>query len=189
MSGKKRIIVLLLIVPFLFTIAEAKENHGSSSAEFLGKALNFIILFGGLAYFLFRPLRSFLERRAAKIDRSLKEAEDSRQEAEKKLEEVNSRLSRLEEEISSIKKEGEIEGQKGKDEIIKWAQHEAERIRDFAKEEIEIFTRAGIRELKEYTAELATSLALERIKKKMTAEAQFLLIDKSIERLERLYEK
>jgi len=189
MREKKHIVLLLLIIPLFLTIAEAKEEQGTNYTELLGKTLNFVVLFGGLAYFLFKPLRRFLEKRAKKIDHSLKEAEDSRQEAEKKLEKVKARLSRIEEEIMNIKKEGEDGGRREKERIIKEAQGEAERIRRFAKEEIEMFTRAGIRELKEYTAELATALALERIKRKMTDEDQSVFIDKAINKIEGLYEK
>jgi F0F1-type ATP synthase membrane subunit b/b' len=45
------------------------------------------------------------------------------------------------------------------------------------------------RELREYAAGLATEKARERILAKMTPERQARLIDSSIERLERLYEK
>lgn len=189
MAGKKQILVLFFIIPFLFNIAVAEENHSSGYTEFLGKTINFLILFGGLAYILFKPIRNFLHGRAVKIDRSLKEMQKLRLEEEQKLEEVKNRLIRLEEEITKIKKEGEIEGHREKDRIIKDAQREAERVRHFAKQDIEMLTLAGIQELKEYTAELATELAQQRIKKKMTDEAQFLIIDKSIEKLEKLYEK
>ncbi len=186
---KKIIVILFFIFPLVFSLAEAKENHGTDYMELLGKAINFIVLFGALAYLLSKPLRRFLEGRAGKIDHSLKEAEDSRQDAEKRLEEVKNRLSRIEEEIIEIKTAGESEGQREKERIIKEALHEAEKIRRFTKEEIEMFTQAGIRELKEYAAELATAIALERIKKKMTAEDQSLFIDKAIDKLEGLYEE
>lgn len=189
MREKNRIVLLFLIIPLFLTIADAKEEQGTNYTELLGKTLNFVVLFGGLAYVLFKPLRRFLEKRARKIEHSLKEAEDSRQEAEMKLEKVKARLSRIEKEIMEIKKEGEDGGRREKERRIREAQGEAERIRRFAKEEIEMFTRAGVRELKEYTAELATAIALERIKRKMTDEDQSVFIDKAIDRIEGLYEK
>lgn len=189
MAWKKQILVLFFVVPFFFNMALAEENHAPSYKEFLGKTINFIILFGGLAYFLFKPLRNFLEGRAAKIDRSLRDMEESRREAEQKLEEVKNRLNLLEQEINKIRREGEVEGRREKDRIIKDARLGAERIRHFAKQEIEMLTREGIQGLKEYAAELATAMAQQNIKKRMTDEAQSLIIDKSIEKLEKLYEK
>ena len=48
---------------------------------------------------------------------------------------------------------------------------------------------AGARELREYTAELVTAIALERIKKRMTPQAQSLIFNKSLRNIEKLYEK
>lgn len=187
MKGKK-ILILLCLVPFSFQTAAAEEEHTSSSLEFLGKSVNFVLLFGVLTYILYKPLRSFLEARAKKIESTLKETESSRKEAEKKLAEIKERLSRLEEEIARIKEEGKVEGHKEKERIIEEARQEAKRLRRFAEEEIAILTRAGILELKEHAAELATALARERIQGRMTLEMASERIDKSIEKIERLYE-
>jgi len=186
---KKKVFILLLFSALFFQTALAEEEQSSSSSELLGKAANFIVLIGSLAYFLYRPLRNLLEARAQRIEKTLKEMEDSRKEAEKKLAEVNERLSHLEEDIARIKMKGEVEAQKEKERIIEEAWKEAERIRRFAEEEIEMLTQAGIRELKEHTAELATALALERIKQRLTPEIASQLIDKSIDKIEKLYEK
>lgn len=189
MSVRKKILVVLLLLPFFVSMDSAGGENSSNFMDFLGKTINFIVLFGALAYILFKPIRNFLERRSHDIERSLQEAEDSRKEAEQKLQEVKARLASMDDEIAKIKKEAEIEGRKEKERTIQLTQREAERIKYFAKQEIETLTQAGIQNLKEYTAELATALAEERIKKKISPEGQFLLIDKSIERLDELYEK
>lgn len=187
MSWKRNMIFFLFML-VLFQTAQAEEEY-SSSLEFLGKALNFIVLFGGLAYILYRPLRNFLQARAQKIELTLKESKNSWKEAERKLGQVRKRLSRIEEEIAQIREEGRVDGQKEKERIIERTLREAERLKRYAQEEIEMLTRAGVRELKEHAAELATSFARERIKRKMTPETAFELIDKSIEKIESLYEK
>lgn len=189
MDWKKRVLFLFFTEFVCFSMAMAGENNASNLTEFLGKTINFVVLFGGLTYFLYKPLRDFLQNRATKIDQSLKEAEDSRQEAEIKLKKVRERLNRLEEEIAKIRKEGEIEAQRIKKDIIKDAHREAKKMKHFAQEEIEMRTREAIQELREYTAELATAIAQERIKKKMTAKVQSHIFDKSIEKIEELYER
>lgn len=185
---EKKILILLCLLPFFFQTAAAEEEQSSSSMEFLGKAVNFVLLFGGLTYILYRPLRNFLEQRVRKIESTLKETENSWKEAEEKLAGIKERLGRLEEEIAKIKEEGEAEGQKEKERIIEEASQEAKRLRHFAEEEIAMLTRAGILELKEHAAELATALARERIQGRMTHEMASEFIDKSIEKIERLYE-
>ena len=57
------------------------------------------------------------------------------------------------------------------------------------RQEIEMLSSAGMKEIREYIANLVTEQAQERIIKRITPESQSLLIDKSIERLEQLYEK
>jgi len=157
--------------------------------EFLGKTINFLVLFGGLAYFLLKPIKNFLRKRADSIERSLKETDDSKREAEKKLDEAKARLASLGREIEKIREKAEVEGQGRREKIIQLAQREAERIKSFARQEIEMLSQAEIQHLREYTAELAAALAEEMIKKRLSLEDQAQLIDKSIERLARLYEK
>jgi len=185
----RRVLIILLLLPFFVFMSSAEEEHSSNFMDFLGKTINFIILFGGLTYILFKPIRNFLEKRSQDIENSLKETEESKREAGQKLKEVKARLSGLENEIAKIKKEAELEGRREKERIIHLAQQEAERIKYFAKQEIEMLIHAGIQDLKVYTAELATTLAEKRIRKKMTSEDQSFLINKSIERLDKLYER
>jgi len=187
--SRRKIFFVLLLVPFFISMVSADEEHSSNVRDFMGKTVNFIVLFGGLAYFLYKPIRNFLQKRSEEIEQGLKEAGNAQREAELKLQEANARLATLEDEIEKLKKEAEIEGDKERERVIQLAQQEAERIKYFAKQEIEMLMRAGIQDLKQYTAELASALAEERIKKKMSPEDQSFLIDKSIGKLDELYEK
>ena len=187
--GRKKIILILLCLPFLIFMSVEEEEHSSGLIDFLGKTVNFIILFGGLTYLLYKPIRGFLEKRAQEIQFSLKDAEDSKKEAEQKLKEIETRLAGLEKEIEKMMKGAESEGRKEKERTLHTAQQETERIKHFAQQEIEGIIRSGIRELREHTALLATSLAKESIQKKMSPELQSRLINRSIERLGQLDEK
>ncbi len=187
--GRKKLILILLVLPFFIFMSPEEEEHSSGIMDFLGKTVNFIILFGGLTYLLYKPIRSFLEKRAQNIETSLKEAADSRKDAEQRLKEIEKRLAGLEKEIEKVMKEAENEGEREKEEILLKAQKETEKIKYFAKQEIDALTRSRIRELREYSAVLATALAEERIKRKMSPELQSLLINRSIERLDKLDEK
>jgi len=188
MRKKYQIILILLLLPSLMFMVSSEEHSSSNLLPFLGKTLNFIILFGGLAYLLSKPLRNYLQKRSLEIKQSLEEAENSRQEAEDKLKEAKAQLEDLGERITQIKKEAESTGQSEKDRIIKEAKREAERIKRLTQQEIELLIEAGIREIKGYTIEMAAVLAQERIKKRMTPQDHSLLIDKCIERLSGLDE-
>lgn len=189
MKERQKILIVLLLVPLFVFMAAAEKAHSANFVDFLGKAINFIILFGGLTYFLFKPVRNFLEKRRHDIEHLLEETEDSKREAEQKLEEAKSRLTGLEEEIARIKEEAEREGRREKEKIIQLAEKEAERIKSYTRQEIEMLFQAEIQHLREYIAELTAALAEEMIKKKLSPEDQSLLINKSIERLDRIYEK
>jgi F-type H+-transporting ATPase subunit b len=190
MRKNRKILVILLFLPLLISMSAAEKDRLSKATfDFLGKTINFIVLFGGLAYFLFKPIQNFLRKRAGDIERTLKEAEDLREEAEKKLKETKARLAGLKKETEKIKEEAEVEGRSQQEKIIQLAQQEAERIKSFARQEIETLSQAETQHLKEYTAELAAALAEEAIKKKLSSKMHSQLIDQSIERLARIYEK
>ncbi len=190
MKTQNKVLIILLLLPFfLFFSPEEEESHTSPLVGYLGKVLNFLVLFGGLGFLLRKPLKSFLERRGQDINTTIKEAKKEREETEKKYKHALDRLQKLKEELEEIRKDAEEEGQKRKDSILQMAEKEAGRIKNFARQEIEMFYQTKVRELKAQTVELATRLAKTNIKAKMTPERQSLLIDSSIDKLEDFYDK
>ena len=189
MIHRKQILHILLVLPLLIFMASEEESHSSALFDFMGKLVNFIILFGGIAFVLRKPIQKFLAARGQDIERSLKEASELKSESEKKLRAVKDRFEQLRDEIKKIGHNSDEEGLQERDLIIKAASQEAKRIEHFARQEIIALSQGGIRELRGYTAELAIALARERIQKRLTAKEHSRLIDKSIDRLEGLYEK
>jgi len=157
--------------------------------DFLGKVINFVVLLGGLIYLLRNPLRNFLQARTKSLEDALRETKNSRVEAEKRLQDVENRLERIDREIEQIQKQAETEGHAVEKRILQDAKAGANRLKLLSQREIETLTQAGIRQIRQYAAELATALALQRIQRRINKEDQSLLIDRSIERLEKPYEK
>lgn len=189
MNRRKAILFILIVLPFFLSLTYKEEAQASHTLELAGKVINFVILFGGLYFLLHKPVRNFLEAKAQNINRSIKEAKREREESEAKLKEVLSRLEGLSEEVLEIEKKAEREAQKEKERIAELTRKEGERLKNLTRIEIESLYQAGIQELKEYTAEIITNLALKKIQKSITPRSQTLLIDKSIEKLENIYEK
>ncbi len=185
MRHKKQAFLILAGLPLFIFAAASEEAQPSVIMDLLGKTLNFLLLFGGLAFVLAKPVRAFLEARTADVRSAMAEAASSRQEAERKLESISERLAGLNEEIRRIQESGQVEGLKDKDTILGLAAREAERIRALARSEIEARAQASRRELRGYAAELAVSLARSRIERRLTPELQSRLIDESIEILGR----
>jgi F-type H+-transporting ATPase subunit b len=161
----------------------------SATMDFLGKLINFLILFGGLGFVLRKPLKAMLAKRTTDIGETIRNAEGERAGAETKAGESQARLSGLDAEIRRLKAAAEEEGRLETGRISRAASEEAERLRKLVRQEVEEQVRLGVRELKAHAAARATDLARERIRKRLTPELQAALIDKSIDRLSHLNEK
>jgi F-type H+-transporting ATPase subunit b len=155
----------------------------------IGKIINFVLLFGGLFVLLRKPFLALLDKRTKTIERTLAEATEARAAAERQLVEARRKADALQAEMARLKIEAEADGRKEKERIRELAEQEAERLRNLARLEIDAHLRAGIRELKAATAELAAGLAETRLKGRLTEADQSALIDKSIDRLKTLNEK
>jgi F-type H+-transporting ATPase subunit b len=180
----------ILLLALLFAGASpAEEGHEAASSDLPAKAVNFLILFGGLGYFLYKPVRALLEKRMADVRHSLDEAAASRSEAEGQRAAARGRLDGVAAEIERMKAEAASRGRLEKDRIARAAEEEGGRLREFTAREIDLQTRTAVRELKAFVAETATSIARERIRGALGPGDQGALVDKSIERLSRLNEK
>jgi F-type H+-transporting ATPase subunit b len=189
MREKRQALAVLALLP-LFVFAETGEKSGPSGlAGFLGMTINFLILFGGLTFLLAKPIRAFLDSRVAEVRRSMDEASAARAAAEERLSSIRRRLSQLAEEAQKIRALGQAEGQKEKSGILEAAAREAEKVRQMTGEEIEARVQAARRELREFAAELAVSLARTRIERRLTPDLHARLIDESIATLGRRHEE
>jgi F-type H+-transporting ATPase subunit b len=189
MTARRIPVAVLLVVP-LFLFLSAEEAGGPSAAlDFAGKVVNFLVLFGGLALLLRKPLAGLLARRAADAAESLRRAQAAKRDALAKLEESQAKTAGLEEEIRRMIQHAKSVAAREGERIDRQADEEARRIRRFAEQEVEQVLRAGLLELRGYAAERATSLARERILRKLGPGDQAALIDKPIERLAERREK
>jgi F0F1-type ATP synthase membrane subunit b/b' len=177
-----------LAVPCLVLAATVEEGHSASSGSsaFLGKAVNALILFGGLAFLLAKMVRSYLDGRSADIARSIQEAAEGRANAERRYKDVRARLDRIDDELKRIREDGAGETVRAVGRIRELAGQEADRLKRLTRQEIELEIRGGLRELREYAADLAIGSAEVRIRKSLNEDRHARLIDRSIDRLGRL---
>jgi F-type H+-transporting ATPase subunit b len=179
----------IILLALLFSGASAAEEGHEASSDLPAKAVNFLILFGGLGYFLYKPIRAMLEKRSADVRHSLDEAAAARAGAEENALAAKGRLEGVGAEIERIKTEAASRSRFEKERIAQAAREEGARLREFAAREIDVQARGAVRELRTFAAETATSIARERIRKSLGPEDQAGLVDRSIERLSRLNEK
>ena len=186
---RRPLVLILLVLPALMFMSSEEEHHGSNPMEFVGKIVNFVVLFGGLGFLLYKPLRRFLVGRGLEIERSIQDTSETRRASEARLEEARIRVEELNGEIASMRSEAEARGKADKEGIVDRARQEADRLQQLAHQEIGLISQGVTRELREYAAGLATDQARERIRARLTPEHQARLIDRSISKLESLYEK
>jgi F-type H+-transporting ATPase subunit b len=189
MTSRKPLLPVLIAVPLLLFMSAEEGGRVSATMDFLGKLVNFLILFGGLAFVLRKPLKAMLAKRTADIGETISQAEAARVEAQTKVGESQARISGLEKEIRGLKTAAAEEGRLQTERISRAAAEEAERLKKLTRQEVEEQVRLGVRELKAHAAARATDLARERIRKRLTPETQAVLIEKSIDRLSHLNEK
>lgn len=188
-SRRKLIFYLsfFLILTSRLLLAGEEQEHGSTGL-FIGQVLNFVVLFGGLAYVLRKPLQDYLRRKSAEIADLLQRSEREKNEARKRLGQTKERLQRLTDEIQKMKEDTRNAALKERERLLREADTEVERLKRLASEEIDSMLQASRRELKAYAIELSVVLAENKIKEKMTPELHRKIIDRAIENLRNLHE-
>ena len=169
LTGVSLVFCLVLPVPGVEAsgggaAAAAGDDHGSP-LSIVWKWGNFILLFGGLAYYLRRPLREFLQARARGIEEGLASGKRAQEEASEKMSAIEAQLARLDEEIEGLKQRADHESEEERQRIIDSSRAEAEKVVAMARREIEGMQRTARLELKAHVARLAVDLAEERLRK------------------------
>jgi len=162
---------------------------GSATMDFLGKVVNFLLLFGPLVYFARKPVKALLAKRTADVGETIHAAAAGRSEAEAEAEESRAKRAGLDGEVRALKAAAEEEGKREAERISRAAADEAERLKRITRQELEEQARRGVGELKSYAASRAAAIARERIRRRLTPEAHAALIDKSIDKLSKIHEE
>lgn len=161
----------------------------AATLDFLGKLVNFLLLFGGLTIVLWKPVKAMLVKRTKDVGDSIFQAGTGRAEAEARALESRDKLAGLGTDVERLRAEAEEAGRKEAERIAQAAAAEAERLKKLTRQELDEQLRRSVGELKAYAAARATILARERIQARLTPETQSSLIDRSIERLAHLHEE
>jgi F-type H+-transporting ATPase subunit b len=177
------------------TLAAEEAQHGASSGEHGGGHAesplaavwrwgNFLILFGGLGWYLRQPLRDFLETRSRSIEEGLASGRLARESALKQMSEIESRLARLDDEVQALRAQAVKEAEEERARILESAKIEAQKILEMAHREIEGLKKSARLELKAHVADLAVKLAEERLQKSIGSEENKRLVLRFLDSLE-----
>ena len=159
---------------------EAREDEEAHETPFqtAAKLANFAILVGVLVYFLKTPVTAYLTGRSTQIRQDLVTAAEMRAAATTQLAEIERKLLTLPAEIEALKVQGAQDLRAEQARIAQAAELERERLLQQTRREIDMRLRVARRELTELAAQLAVTVASQRIQRVITTEDQLRLVDR-----------
>lgn len=125
--------------------------------------LNFVVIAIAIFWISKKYLPGLFRNRTATIQKALEEARKASEDANRRLAEIEARLSKLDAEIAGMRAQAEEEAAAEEQRIKAAAEEDARKIVESAQQEIAAAAKSARRELKEYAANLAVSLAKKQI--------------------------
>jgi len=156
---------------------EALEGLGINPGFLLSQVVNFLILFAGLYFLLWKPILKMLDQRKERIQQGLEDAERAREERERAQAEFNKRLAEAAQEREKIIAQAKEEAQEERKAILAQAEQEAERALIEAREEAQLEGERILEELRGQVAVLAIAAANRLIGEALDEERQRRLVD------------
>jgi F-type H+-transporting ATPase subunit b len=153
--------------------AHAAEEEGSMD---VWKWANFLILAGGLGYLIGKHAGPFFASRSASIRKDMEDSLAQRQEAEARAADVDRRLANMENDIAALRGEGERNARAEAERMERHTAEEIAKIQAHSEQEIASAGKAARMELQRYAAELAVQLAEQKVRARMTPDAQDALV-------------
>ncbi len=156
-------------------VEETGHARGETSMD-LWKLANFAILMGIFGYVAYKKGGAFFRGRTENILRDLEASARMKKGAEERYAEVAKRLAAVGTEIELLREqareESAAEGERVRDET----RREMEKIRAQAEQEIASASKAAMQELREHAAKLAVAMAEQKIRARLTPEADAALV-------------
>ena len=190
---KKTLALLLLSVWICgsVSVVRAQEAGASNQAQseeespvrMVARWANFIVLFGGLAFLLRKPMSEFFTTRRAEIAGGLQRAQDAQTSAQARMDEIEKRLANLTGALEKLRAGAQQESSGERDKILANAKHEVERVVEQARQEVERVARSIEREIKEHVADQVIDRAGNALRTEMTQDDQKRIIVRFIQNL------
>lgn len=145
----------------------AAEEHGGLSG-LLWPVANFLVLCGGLYYFLRAPFTAYLSGRSSQIRKDLLDAAELNRTATEQVAAVERQMKALPLEIEALKIRGAQEIAAEEERIASAAAADRARLLTQTRREIEVRLQSAQRELSNHAANLALDVATQRLTREMT---------------------
>ena len=178
MKSSRRILAFrssaLLVLFFMTLPSIAAEGGEPSPADsptgLIFRWLNFLIVFGGIAYLIAKHGPAFFQGNAKEISASIAEATAVKAEADRELRIVETRIARLDQDVEEVREEARRNWAVESERLRASGLAEIEKINLAAQQELAASERAAQHEVREIAASLAVERAAALVSSKMNVE-------------------
>ena len=178
--------LLSILIPIAHAAEAATANNspiavlGLDWKLFIAQLVNFGIVLFILWKWVFTPVTAALQKRTAKIEQSLKDAEKTTKDKEEFEKWKQEQMVNTRHEATIIIGKAQADATKAKDEIIKQAQEEQQKVVQDTKKQIEIEKQKALGEAKQELANLVTMASEKIIRGKLDSAKDKELIRESL---------
>jgi len=148
----------------------ASEDPGGFTPTAFFRWLNFVIVFGGIAYLIAKHGASFFRANAKAIAASITEATAAKAEADRELQEVEAKIARLDREVAELRQEARRDSDAEAERLLASGRVEIEKIRQAGRAELAASERAAQQELRAIAASMAVERAGALVRSRMNRE-------------------
>jgi F-type H+-transporting ATPase subunit b len=134
------------------------------AAYWLCIIFNFAVIAIAIVWGMKKALPGAFRDRTASIKKAMEDARTASEAANRRLSEIEGRLSRLDQEIASLRSSAEQEGRAEEERIRAGTEEDRQKVVQTAEQEIAAAARTARNQLKAYVAELAVSIAEQKIR-------------------------
>ncbi len=148
----------------------AEADPAESTTGLIFRWLNFLIVFGGIAYLIAKHGGAFFRGNAKQIAASIVEATAVKAEADRELREVETKIARFDQDAAEMREEARRNWAAESERLHASGLAEIEKIAHAAREELAASERAAQQQVREIAASLAVERAAALVSSMMNAE-------------------
>ena len=168
-ASSASLIFVFLALPVL-AAEGAEPDPADSPTGLIFRWLNFLIVFGGLAYLIAKYGGALFRGNAKKISTSILEAGAEKAEAERELHAVETKIARLDRDMEEMREEARRNWAAESERLRASSVAEIEKINLAARAELAASERAARHEVREIAASMAVERAAALVSSKMNPE-------------------
>jgi F-type H+-transporting ATPase subunit b len=150
----------------------AKPDPAESPTGLIFRWLNFLIVFGAIAYLIAKHGGAFFRGNAKEIAASIVEATATKAEADRELHEVETKIARIDQDVTQMREEARRNWAAESERLRASGVAEIEKINQAARAELTASERAAQQQVREIAASMAVDRAAALVSSMMNAEVR-----------------